>query len=193
MCRQSLSHSSAGKRKWRCPRPACFPSLTSGSKQPWCVLNVPKGSSLWVHSCNVTVYPKASFTRSDFRPAGREHNLELKTSPVLTGRSKEQERFDQAVVHAQWPAMDRNSIIALYLLYRRRKRRRNRLHWVHPIIKKREEFRDFYTLIGELRDDENKFLIIFECLFHLSMRCIAVWRRVFSVLTVKCWLLQSAK
>ena len=46
--------------------------------------------------------------------------------------------------------MDRNSIIALYLLYRRRKRRRNRLHWVHPIIQKREEFGAFYTLFGEL-------------------------------------------
>jgi len=50
------------------------------------------------------------------------------TSPVLTGRSYEQERCDQAVVHAQWCAMDRNSIIALFFLYRRRKRRRNRLH-----------------------------------------------------------------
>jgi len=32
--------------------------------------------------------------------------------------------------------MDRNSIIALFLLYRRRKRRRNRLRWVHPESKK---------------------------------------------------------
>jgi len=29
------------------------------------------------------------------------------------------------------------------------------------------------------------FLIIFECLFHLSTRRIAVWRRVFSVVTVQ--------
>jgi len=56
-------------------------------------------------------------------------------SPVLTGRSNDQERCDQAVVHAQWSVMDRNSIIAL--LYRHRKLRRNRLHRVHPIINKR--------------------------------------------------------
>jgi hypothetical protein len=53
--------------------------------------------------------------------------------------------------------MDRNSVIALLLLYRRRERRRNRLHWVHPITKKREEFGAFYTLFGALRDDSNKF------------------------------------
>ena len=45
-------------------------------------------------------------------------------------------------MHAQWSVMDRNSIIAL-LLYRHRKLRRNRLHWVHLIIKKREEFGAF--------------------------------------------------
>jgi hypothetical protein len=58
--------------------------------------------------------------------------------------------------------MDRNSIIVLFLLYRRRKRRRDRLHWVHPIIKKkREEFGAFYTRFGELRDGPNKFLNYF--------------------------------
>ena len=57
--------------------------------------------------------------------------------------------------------MDRNSIIALFLLYRRRKRRRNRLHWVHPIIQKREEFGAFYTQFGELREDANKFFNYF--------------------------------
>jgi len=55
--------------------------------------------------------------------------------------------------------MDRNSIIALYLSYRHRKR--NRLHWVHPIIQKREELGAFYTLFGELREDANKFLNYF--------------------------------
>jgi hypothetical protein len=57
--------------------------------------------------------------------------------------------------------MDRNSLIALFLLYRRRKRRRDRLHWVHPIIQKREQFGAFYTLFGELRDDANKFFNYF--------------------------------
>jgi len=86
----------------------------------------------------------------------------LITSPVLTGRSNDQEGCDQAVVHAQWSAMDRNSIIALFLLYRRRKRRCNRLRWVHPEIKKKkkkkkEEFGAFYTLFDKLRDDANRF------------------------------------
>jgi hypothetical protein len=52
--------------------------------------------------------------------------------------------------------MDRDSVIALLLLYRRCKRRRNGLQWVHPIMQKREEFGAFYTLFGALRDDANK-------------------------------------
>jgi hypothetical protein len=72
--------------------------------------------------------------------------------------------------------MDRNSIIALFLFYRQRKRRRNRLHWGHPVIQTREEFGVFYTLFGQLGDGAHRFFlkIIFECLFHLSTRCIAV-------------------
>jgi len=57
--------------------------------------------------------------------------------------------------------MDRNSVIALYLVYSRRKHSRNRLHWFHQIIQKREEFGAFYTLFGELRDDTNKFFNYF--------------------------------
>jgi hypothetical protein len=57
--------------------------------------------------------------------------------------------------------MDRNSIIALFLLYRRRKRRLKRLHWAHPVIQKREEFGVFETVFDELRDDENKFFNYF--------------------------------
>jgi len=57
--------------------------------------------------------------------------------------------------------MGRNSIIALFLLNLRRKRRRNRLHWVHPIIQKREKFGAFYTLFDELLDEEDKFLNYF--------------------------------
>jgi hypothetical protein len=73
---------------------------------------------------------KASFTRSGFRPAGRQHNLQLCN---ISGSNRPVERprtLWLAVVHAQWSAMDRNTITALYLLYRRRKRRRNRLRWV---------------------------------------------------------------
>jgi len=38
--------------------------------------------------------------------------------------------------------MERNSIIAV-CLYRRRKCRRDKLHGVHPVIQKREEFGAF--------------------------------------------------
>jgi hypothetical protein len=65
----------------------------------------------------------------------------LITSPVVTGRSNDQESCDQAVVHAQWSAMDRNSITVLFFLYSRRRCRCNRLHWVHPIIQKKRRIR----------------------------------------------------
>jgi len=83
------------------------------------------------------------FDRPGSDRTGESTTWNFVTSPVLTGRSNYQERCDQAVMHAQRYAVDRNSIIALFLLYRRRKRRRNRLHWVHPIIQKREEFGAF--------------------------------------------------
>jgi hypothetical protein len=120
-----------------------------------------------------------------FDRPGESTTWNFKTSPVLTGRSNDKERCDQAVVHAQWSAMDRNSVIALFLLYRRRKRRRNRLHWVHPIIQKREEFGAFTHYLVHYEMTQTSFLIIFECLYHLSTRFIAVWRTVFSVVTVK--------
>jgi hypothetical protein len=56
--------------------------------------------------------------------------------------------------------VDRNSIIALFLLYRRRKRGRNRLHF-HPIIQKREEFGAFTYGFGALRDEAKKFFKYF--------------------------------
>jgi hypothetical protein len=56
--------------------------------------------------------------------------------------------------------MDRNAIIALFL-YRRRKRRRNRLRWVHAIIQEREKFDALCTLFDELRDEENNFFNYF--------------------------------
>ncbi|XP_018328718.1 protein ANTAGONIST OF LIKE HETEROCHROMATIN PROTEIN 1-like [Agrilus planipennis] len=57
--------------------------------------------------------------------------------------------------------MNRGQIIA-WLLHRRRKRqRRKRLHWVHPINQKREEVGLFYTLFEDLRNDERKFFNYF--------------------------------
>ena len=84
------------------------------------------------------------------------------TTAVVTDRSNEQERWDQAVAHSEWSAMDSNSIIDLFLLYRRRKRRRDRSHCVQPIIQKREKFGSFYTLFDELRDEADKFLNYFQ-------------------------------
>lgn len=57
--------------------------------------------------------------------------------------------------------MNREQIIA-WLLYRRRKRqRRDRLHWVHPINQRREEVVLFYTLFDDLRNDDRKFFNYF--------------------------------
>jgi hypothetical protein len=104
------------------------------------------------------VRPRSHFL-AVFRPDRREAQLGTLISPGLTGQSNDQERCDQAVVHSKWYVMDRNSIIAL-LLYRSRKCRHNRLHWVYPVIKKKEdrkEFCAFYTLFHELRADAKKF------------------------------------
>lgn len=53
--------------------------------------------------------------------------------------------------------MNRGKIIALWLIHRRRKRRKCHRLWVHPITERREEVGTFNTLFGELRADENKF------------------------------------
>jgi hypothetical protein len=112
------------------------------------------------------------------------------TSLVLTGRSNNQERCDQAVVHAQGSAMDYNSIIALFLSYHRYKRRRNRLHWVHPEIKRGgvgagKNSVPFTLHLVNYEIAQTGILIIFECLFHLLKRSITVRRTVFSIITVK--------
>jgi hypothetical protein len=58
--------------------------------------------------------------------------------------------------------MDRNKIIAIWLLRRRcRKRQRNRLLWVHPINLERDQLREFDRQFEGLRCDENKFLNYF--------------------------------
>jgi hypothetical protein len=126
------------------------------------------------------------FDRPGADRAGDSTTWNFKTSAVLTGGSNDQERCDQAVVHAQWSAKDRNSITTLFLLYRCRKYRRNRLHWVHPIIQKKGRIRHLlHTIWWTTRWRKQVFLIIFECLFRLSTRCIAVWRTVFRIVTVK--------
>jgi len=134
--------------------------------------------------------------------------------------------------------MDRNSIIAVFLLYRRRKRRRNKLRWrssyLYRICKPDDGCHEpkhvapssplflinnsnlyfivcdwrlivpvqvalgssnnskkgrilclLHTIWWTTRWRKQVFLIIFECLFHLSTRCIVFWRRVFSVVTAK--------
>lgn len=55
--------------------------------------------------------------------------------------------------------MEKRQIAAMLFLYRRIKKRKrnNRLHWVHPILTKRVEFGAFYTLFPKLREHEDKF------------------------------------
>ena len=55
--------------------------------------------------------------------------------------------------------MDVNTLI-LYWYYRRYKRRK-RIHWVHPILRQRESFGAFHTLISSLREDDSKFYTYF--------------------------------
>jgi hypothetical protein len=98
------------------------------------------------------------FERPGADRTGKSTTWNFITSPVLTVQVNNQECCDQAVVHAQLSAVDCNSTTALFLLYRR-KRRHNRLHWLHQIIQKKEEFNAFYTLFGELGDDANKFFL----------------------------------
>jgi hypothetical protein len=105
-----------------------------------------------------------------FDRTGEGTTWNFKTSPVLTGRSNDQERCDQAVVQARWSAMDRDSVIALFLSYRRRKRRRNGLHWVHPEIKKK----------GRIR-----------CLLH-TVWCTTRWcKQVFKLFSNVCFILRQ--
>lgn len=55
--------------------------------------------------------------------------------------------------------MERNQIIALWLLYRRR--RRDRIHWIHPINQRRDDVGMFVTLFEDLRNDDVKFFNYF--------------------------------
>lgn len=57
--------------------------------------------------------------------------------------------------------MERHQIIALLLLNRRRKRKRVRRMWVHPLLEKREDLGAFYLLFDELRQYETKFFNYF--------------------------------
>lgn len=63
---------------------------------------------------------------------------------------------------AQGVASNRAKILALWLIYRRKKRqKRNRLHWVHPINRRREEAGLFRILFEDLRNDQTKFFNYF--------------------------------
>lgn len=58
--------------------------------------------------------------------------------------------------------MDRRRVIAMMILYRRIKRkRRNRIMWIHPINMARKKFGAFYILFGQLREDAKKFFNYF--------------------------------
>ncbi|GBN85399.1 hypothetical protein AVEN_76840-1 [Araneus ventricosus] len=58
--------------------------------------------------------------------------------------------------------MNPKRIAAMWLLYRRLRRRRiKRNYWVHRINQKREQIGIFHTLLKELQKDENKFFNFF--------------------------------
>jgi hypothetical protein len=61
--------------------------------------------------------------------------------------------------------MNLNTFIFIYWYrkYRQPQRISNRRFWVHPIVKQRNILDSFNTLMCQLRQDETKFLIIFEC------------------------------
>ena len=92
--------------------------------------------------CFYSLRPRSHFSvfiRPVADRTGESTTWNFITCPVLAVRSNDQGHCDQAVVHAQCSAMDHNSVTALFLLDRRRKRRRNRLHCVHPVIKKKRK------------------------------------------------------
>jgi hypothetical protein len=64
------------------------------------------------------------------------------------------------------PMNRRTRLILLFLLYRRRRKSRNcRLHWVHPILLKRDTVGAIKTLFEDLRKDDVK---LFSC-FRMSV------------------------
>lgn len=57
--------------------------------------------------------------------------------------------------------MNPKRVVAMWLLYRRLRRRRlNRTYWVHPINHKMEQAGTIHTLVQELRGDEMRINII---------------------------------
>lgn len=63
--------------------------------------------------------------------------------------------------------MERTKLIALAILFRRlKKKRKNRIQWVHPINIKRNEASTFFVLYQELRKYEE----IFYNYFWMSMQ-----------------------
>lgn len=55
--------------------------------------------------------------------------------------------------------MEREQIIAMWILYRRyrRQKKKSRNYWVHPINLKREQCGAFYILFPDLLKDEDRF------------------------------------
>jgi len=64
--------------------------------------------------------------------------------------------------------MVRNSIIVLFLLYRRLEPRRNGLQWVHSTIKKGDEFVACYTLFNKYYPPRS-YKQVFKIIFQMSV------------------------
>ena len=58
-----------------------------------------------------------------------------------------------------------NELVLILLIRRRQRRRRNRTKWMHPLTSKRLTLGHYYTLIPELRADEDKFKEYFRMSF----------------------------
>ena len=130
-----------------------------------------------------TVRPRSHVQVSDRPVADRTgetttwnfNNISGSNRPIE--RPTDQERCEQAVVHAQWSVMDRNWIIAL-LLYRRRTVCIGFIQW---FIKGKNSV-PFTHYLTNYEMTQTSFKIIFESQFYLSTSCI---RKVFSVIAVK--------
>jgi hypothetical protein len=57
--------------------------------------------------------------------------------------------------------MENSRAVVLALLLRRRRNKRKRLFWVHPINQKRSTYGEYCHLVNELRLDEERFRMYF--------------------------------
>ena len=57
--------------------------------------------------------------------------------------------------------MDKAALISHLIRKRKQERKLKRRFWVHPMLQKRKEFGEFYHLVQEIKEDEEKFFNYF--------------------------------